>query len=295
MMLLCLANIGTSMANIFRFLYARVCCGYCNYVKRRHMRMRAAATLSSVAAVAQNPAGVSYAALASLNNQNNPPISANLSESIQNSNNLAQVVNEISTNVNNDSKSEHDPSSESKNLTINPNTLTINSTKSETNSNIIKLPLAIGSEKQPSITLVPSPTIFKAGPNEADLLDLFDDNNSVDYRKITVPISITLFLLSSYILLGGLLFTTWEGWSILDGVYFCFITLSTIGLGDLVPGNSINDSDTQAELKLVGCSLYLLMGLSLIAMCFNLMQEEVTAKFRRLAVRLGIIDDPSLW
>ncbi|RNA04574.1 potassium channel subfamily K member 18-like, partial [Brachionus plicatilis] len=110
---------------------------------------------------------------------------------------------------------------------------------------------------------------------------------------ITVPISITLFVLSSYVLLGGIFFKTLEEWTVIEGVYFCFITLSTIGLGDYVPGNSINDSDTQAELKLVGCSLYLLMGLSLLAMCFNLMQEEVTAKFKKLAVRLGIIDDPN--
>ncbi|RNA07569.1 potassium channel subfamily K member 18-like, partial [Brachionus plicatilis] len=110
---------------------------------------------------------------------------------------------------------------------------------------------------------------------------------------ITVPISITLFVLSNYILLGGIFFKTLEEWTVIEGVYFCFITLSTIGLGDYVPGNSINDSDTQAELKLVGCSLYLLIGLSLLVMCFNLMQEEVTAKFKKLAVRLGIIDDPN--
>ena len=117
----------------------------------------------------------------------------------------------------------------------------------------------------------------------------------MDYKKITVPISITLFIFSSYIIAGGILFKTLEEWSILDSVYFCFVTLSTIGLGDLVPGNSINEIDHEAEYKLVGCSLYLLMGLNLIGMCFNLMQEEVTAKFRRLAIRLGIIDDPNYW
>lgn len=128
--------------------------------------------------------------------------------------------------------------------------------------------------KYDSLRLANSPLI-KSPPNEKELLELFDENQSTDYKKITVPISLTLFVLSSYILLGGILFQTLEEWTVLEGVYFCFITLSTIGLGDYVPGNSINDSDTQAELKLVGCSLYLLMGLSLIAMCFNLMQEEV--------------------
>ncbi len=64
-------------------------------------------------------------------------------------------------------------------------------------------------------------------------------------------------------------------------------------LGDLVPGKSI--TSTQVEGKLVICALYVLFGLSLMAMCFNLMQEEVRAKFRRLGNKLGIIDDPNFW
>jgi hypothetical protein len=58
-------------------------------------------------------------------------------------------------------------------------------------------------------------------PNEAaEIIDLFEENTSVDYKKITVPISITLFILSSYIIAGGILFKMLEGWSMLDGVYF---------------------------------------------------------------------------
>jgi hypothetical protein len=41
-----------------------------------------------------------------------------------------------------------------------------------------------------------------------------------------------------YIFLGSLLFTFWEGWSYVTGSYFCFITLSTIGFGDIVPGEN---------------------------------------------------------
>lgn len=44
----------------------------------------------------------------------------------------------------------------------------------------------------------------------------------------------------SYIMLGALLFKSWEGWDLLDSSYFCFISLSSIGFGDLVPGESVS-------------------------------------------------------
>ena len=51
-----------------------------------------------------------------------------------------------------------------------------------------------------------------------------------------VPIWVTLLTLFIYLMTGASLFSGWEGWSFLDGSYFVFVTLSTIGFGDLVPG-----------------------------------------------------------
>ena len=34
---------------------------------------------------------------------------------------------------------------------------------------------------------------------------------------------------------GALLFTIWEDWSFFDAFYFCFITSTTIGFGDMTP------------------------------------------------------------
>ncbi|CAF2987529.1 unnamed protein product [Rotaria sp. Silwood2] len=206
-MLLCLANIGSTMADAFRFIYCNVCCSYCNMIKKRR-NLRA---LQSV------------------------ELSHNTSPSLSSS----PIV-----------------------TTLAPNNLPIVS------SNNI--------ENKPSTNVVE-----------------FVDNFIIDYRKTTIPISITLSLLTSYLILGAVLFSEWENWKFLDGAYFCFVTLATIGLGDFVPGKSI--TSTQVEGKLVICALYVLFGLSLMAMCFNLMQEEVRAKFRRLGNKLGIIDDPNFW
>ncbi|KAL4224041.1 putative stabilization of membrane [Mactra antiquata] len=106
---------------------------------------------------------------------------------------------------------------------------------------------------------------------------------------IHVPTSICLLLMSSYIMLGTILFAKWEGWDMVTGTYFCFITLSTIGFGDVVPGMSSQAWTDQNE-KLVSCAFYLVFGLSLIAMCFNLVQEDVKDKCKRLGKKLGIID-----
>lgn len=80
----------------------------------------------------------------------------------------------------------------------------------------------------------------------------------------------------SYVFGGALLFKEYEGWDYLDGSYFCFISLSTIGFGDIVPGEK-SYYNTEQELKMgfIFCSMYLMLGMALIAMCFNLMQVRL--------------------
>ncbi|KAH9525245.1 hypothetical protein Btru_000801 [Bulinus truncatus] len=107
-------------------------------------------------------------------------------------------------------------------------------------------------------------------------------------EEIRVPMSVSLLIVALYIFGGAVLFSVWEAeWDYLIGSYFCFITLSTIGFGDYVFGVG-NDLDNNE--KMITCALYLVLGLSIIAMCFDLMQEEVRAKCRWLGVKLGIVD-----
>ena len=55
-----------------------------------------------------------------------------------------------------------------------------------------------------------------------------------------VPISITLCIMAAYCLFGAVVYIEWEGWPLIDAVYFTFITLTTIGFGDFVPGSRLN-------------------------------------------------------
>ncbi len=46
-----------------------------------------------------------------------------------------------------------------------------------------------------------------------------------------------MLVITGYVVMGTYLFRTWENWTVIDGAYFAVITISTIGFGDLVPGN----------------------------------------------------------
>ena len=137
---------------------------------------------------------------------------------------------------------------------------------------------------------------------EGDHFAMMDDAGQIhqpvagpDYQTATVPLTVSLAVMVSYVIGGAVLFKQWESeWGYLDGSYFCFISLSTTGFGDLVPGDSLVNSGGGVlggtiELSLIFCSMYLIIGMALIAMCFNLMQEEVIAKFRKAGRMLGCI------
>ena len=95
-------------------------------------------------------------------------------------------------------------------------------------------------------------------------------------------------------------YSTQLGWSYLDGAYFCFISLMTVRFGDFVPGNSyiaLVDSDEWDEPKaqLILGAVYILLGMAIIAMCLNLMQEKIVVNVRKFARRLGLIRASTLY
>lgn len=63
---------------------------------------------------------------------------------------------------------------------------------------------------------------------------------------------------------------------------------SKTGFGDFVPAQG---PQKNAELSIAFCSLYLLFGIALLAMSFNLVQEEVIANVKNVARQLGILKE----
>ncbi|XP_074112620.1 TWiK family of potassium channels protein 7 [Cotesia typhae] len=119
----------------------------------------------------------------------------------------------------------------------------------------------------------PSSVEIKASPK-----DEVSSLGSGDRPNVTIfaPISICLGAMLCYIVAGAFTLYKLEGWSFLDASYFCFMSLSTIGFGDMVPGqylrHNINDSK---NLTLWFCSCYIMSGMALTAMCFNILHDEI--------------------
>ncbi|CAB4063370.1 KCNK18 [Lepeophtheirus salmonis] len=122
-----------------------------------------------------------------------------------------------------------------------------------------------------------------------------------DIRLVTVPVTSCILVLIGYIIFGAVLFSAWEGWDYMDGAYFCFTSLMTIGFGDFVPGNDYIyhvdpelEAEAEGKAKLVLGAIYILLGMALIAMCFNLMQEKIIMQLRTIARRLGLLRPTNL-
>ena len=64
------------------------------------------------------------------------------------------------------------------------------------------------------------------------------------------------------------------------------------GFGDFVPGDAVLNANAEdGQGKLLLAVVYVLMGLAVVAMTINLVQEEIIERFRQLAIDIGIIDD----
>lgn len=99
-----------------------------------------------------------------------------------------------------------------------------------------------------------------------------------------VPIVLSLFVIALYIVLGTFVFHTTEKWNLIDGCYFSFSSLATIGFGNLRPGLYAATVSAKAEDVAVGvCCVYILVGIVVVAMCFNLIQEDTSAALRSVA------------
>ncbi|XP_014370713.2 uncharacterized protein LOC106720510 [Papilio machaon] len=96
--------------------------------------------------------------------------------------------------------------------------------------------------------------------------------------EFNLPISVAITILAIYIIIGALAFNVWEKWDFFESFYFVFISMSTIGLGDLVPDH---------PMFMMASILYLIFGLALTSMCINVVQVKLSDTFKQASAKLG--------
>ncbi|MBN3288444.1 KCNKI protein, partial [Polyodon spathula] len=92
--------------------------------------------------------------------------------------------------------------------------------------------------------------------------------------KLNVPMTVIVVVVFAYILFGACVLPNWETeWEPFDAFYFCFITLTTIGFGDLVPSHPNFFMLT---------SLFIIVGMTIMSMAFKLGQSRIVSCYRKL-------------
>ncbi|KAH0807784.1 hypothetical protein GEV33_015007 [Tenebrio molitor] len=123
---------------------------------------------------------------------------------------------------------------------------------------------------------------LRDGPiKEMDSLSCTDNESksSMHGLSILAPILLCLAMMFIYICLGTFALYKLENWSLLDGFYFCFMSLTTIGFGNMVPGTDpFRNHDSNTTIWF--CSIYIMSGMALTAMCFNVVHDEIVHRLK---------------
>jgi len=121
----------------------------------------------------------------------------------------------------------------------------------------------------------PTPSLLQGSVPETGVASVDEVEEDDEFN---LPVSLALFILFLYMFSGAWVFTVTDNWSFVDAIYFVFISISTIGFGDLIPQN---------EWSMICLSVYLLFGLALTSMCINVIQEQLAVAFEEAKLRLG--------
>lgn len=106
-------------------------------------------------------------------------------------------------------------------------------------------------------------------------------------KQVKTKSAVILFsLMVLLIVVTGLLAVHFEDWTFVEGVYFSFVTMSTIGFGDYVPVKQKRPKTTKTRLTFLSgvvVPLYVVAGLCIVSSVLNSIMaaiEERKCRFR---------------
>lgn len=116
---------------------------------------------------------------------------------------------------------------------------------------------------------------------DTDSLSCTDNESKTSMHGLSIlaPILLCLASMFIYICIGTFVLYRLEDWHLLDGFYFCFMSLTTIGFGNMVPGSDPFEK-TDSSTTIWFCSFYIMLGMALTAMCFNVVHDEIVHRLK---------------
>lgn len=113
---------------------------------------------------------------------------------------------------------------------------------------------------------------------DEDSSELQTVNNSQEFH---LSLKIVVSMVTAYLAAGTVLFSLWEEWSLFESFYYCFMTLTSIGLGGYVPRNMPH--------AVFGG--YIIVGLVLVIMLFSAMEEEIVQPLDKIKKMVGFVEN----
>ncbi|KAG8321064.1 hypothetical protein J6590_054199 [Homalodisca vitripennis] len=159
------------------------------------------------------------------------------------------------------------------------------STFTTSTSNNLHSPVRVESDGIKMAATRASSTVLDSECLSADT-SVIEPKSFKDGANCLAPLTLCFLIMIFYICGGAVILCRLESsWSFLDSIFFCFMTLSTIGFGDSIPSASvlstkIGPNRTGGSLIIWFCSLYILAGMALTAMCFNVVHDEIVHKLK---------------
>ncbi|XGW31966.1 hypothetical protein V3C99_010273 [Haemonchus contortus] len=114
---------------------------------------------------------------------------------------------------------------------------------------------------------------FGSLPSIGEIED--EDEQKTPRMSVKVALGITI----GWIFFCSALFRLWEDWTYAESCYFMYISLSTIGLGDI----SVSRRD-----MMVLCFVFVIIGLSLVSMSINVVQVALEDFYINLMLKVAI-------
>ncbi|CAO4380297.1 unnamed protein product [Caenorhabditis nigoni] len=122
-----------------------------------------------------------------------------------------------------------------------------------------------------------APSSIAISSSEENRLNSTPEDDEEEEMVLDPPVLSTLFATVAWIMLSAAVFCLFEDWTFFTSFYFCFISLTTIGLGDVTPANPE---------YMIATFGVVIVGLSMLTVCIDVIKEKLAQMYMALLQKL---------